>query len=742
MTSTRYWIGLFYLISILMPSALDGQNLVRNGDFNNLSLCPDDHGQIERAVDWRNPSDGSTDVYNRCAGAGPCITCVPNFLFSGFQEPVSGDGYAGMFTTWLINGNPIDYREYLQTELTSALIAGRAYQFTMYVSILDGNETASSAPQVHFSTNAFTRNNTRGFYDLTPQIDFDTVVTDLENWVELSACYVAQGGERFMTIGNFRDNTETILQDLGPNEEVNPYYLLDDISLVSLDEKIDSLLPDTVKRCSFETYEAILPAGFDYLWSDGTTDNPKTITRSGTYIVTANSECIQDGMDTVVVIIDDGLDLNLPDSVFICEGGDILLQPGGDIDTWLWSDGSMADSFLITGPGLFWVEVSNRCGTFRDSIFAIRVLDPVSDLPSDTLFCEGDSLWLTADPSLNPTWEGSIRSDSFLITEAGTYVLEVSNFCDIVTDIIQVYTSSPPVINNIADDFFCVGDSLQVVPEVIADDWQWFDGSQDSIKWIQQEGWIWIEASTDCGLIRDSIYLTEMSEPMSQIQADTMLCEGETWSISIPSDYTVLWNDGSTTNDYVIEDAGRYIVEISSVCGTVVDTTDVTVMDLPDLEVTTDDIELCLGDSVVLIATSPNAVVQWDDNTSPGSRLLVDEEGAYAVSAENECGITDDEVFVDVIDCGCQVFIPNSFTPNGDNINDQLEVFADCELKDIQMRIFSRWGELLFASDADAIYWDGTFNGEIMLPGVYIYTVNYAVAGTDYVRSGSVTLLK
>ena len=742
MTLTRYWIGLLYLTCILIPLGVDGQNLIRNGDFNDLTLCPDDHGQIERAANWRNPSDGSTDVYNRCAGAGPCVTCVPNFLNSGFQEPRSGDGYAGMFTTWLINGSPLDYREYLQTELTSTLVAGNSYQFTMFVSILDGNETASSAPQVYFSTDAFTRNNTRGFYDLTPQIDFDTVVTDLVNWVELTACFEAQGGERFMTIGNFRDNTETILVDLGSNEEVNPYYLLDDISLFSINESIDSLLPDTVKRCSFETYEAILPSGFDYLWSDGSTDNPKVFTRSGTYIVTVNSECIQDGMDTVVVIIDDGLDINLPDTVFICEGGDILLQPGGEIDSWLWSNGSRADSFLITGPGLVWVEVTNRCGTFRDSIFAIRVLDPASDLPSDTLFCEGDSLWLTADPSLNPVWEGNVRSDSFLITTAGTYVLEVSNFCDIVTDIIQVYTSTPPVINNLANTYFCEGDSLEVVPEIIADDWQWFDGSQDSSKWIQQEGWIWIEASTDCGLIRDSIFITEEGIPSTQIKADTMLCEGDSWTISISSDYDVLWNDGSTDNDYLIDDAGRYIVAVSSECGMLSDTTDVSFSALPDLVVADDEIDLCLGDSIILTASSTNGEVQWESNTAPGSNLLVKQAGIYKATASNECGLTEQEVEVDVIDCGCQVFVPNSFTPNGDNINDLLEVFADCELENIQMRIFSRWGELIFSSSPGEVFWNGTFNGENLLPGVYIYTVSYGVAGTDYVRSGSVTLLR
>lgn len=736
------WVKFLPFLLILLGQDLEGQNLVPNGDFSEFINCPDNVSQIERAAHWDNPSEGSPDFYHGCAGEGPCNSCVPYYLRDGYQESSFGNAYSGLFTVFFQGDSLTEYREYIQTQLLTPLIAGREYQFTMYICHADSCETVSNAPQVYFSQDSFTRATDQGFYDLVPQVVFDTIITEKDIWTRLTACYTAVGNEEFISIGNFLDNEETTLDTLLESRINSPYYLIDLVSVLPVDFPADSLLPENVTLCEGDTFKVTLPGGLDYVWSDGSTDNPRFITRTGRYIVTGSSNCIPQVSDTIIVRFDDRLDTRLPDSVFICENGDIRLDLGTGFDSQLWSDGSTADTFLITQPGLYWVEVTNECGTARDSIFATRILDPVSSLPSDTIFCEGDSLWLTADPELNPIWEGNNFTDSFLIREAGTYVLELSNFCDIVTDIIRVETLPRPEIDLGQDRFFCEGDSANVVPRVIADEWSWLDGTADSIRWIKEEGWIGIEAVSECGTIRDSVFIEEIGPPLSPFLGDTTLCEGKFWEISLPEDWDVRWSDGSTASDYLIDGPGTYSVEIGNACGSVSDSVNVEYIFLPDLELESEDLRLCLGDSVIVVAESVNGTVQWDDSTSTGNSLLVDSEGIYRVTAFNECGSVEGEVEVDVVNCGCRVYIPNAFSPNGDNINDELEVFAACELENIQMQIYSRWGELIFQSSPGNTFWDGRFEGEPLPPDVYVFYVQYEIAGDPFSRSGSVTLVR
>ncbi len=89
-----------------------------------------------------------------------------------------------------------------------------------------------------------------------------------------------------------------------------------------------------------------------------------------------------------------------------------------------------------------------------------------------------------------------------------------------------------------------------------------------------------------------------------------------------------------------------------------------------------------------------------------------------------------------------QVFIPDAFSPNGDNINDVLlvkGVFID----KFQMIILNRWGSVLFSTDNQKTGWDGTYNNEQMPEGTYIYKIEVIDAlGQPFVKTGTVLLLR
>jgi gliding motility-associated-like protein len=95
------------------------------------------------------------------------------------------------------------------------------------------------------------------------------------------------------------------------------------------------------------------------------------------------------------------------------------------------------------------------------------------------------------------------------------------------------------------------------------------------------------------------------------------------------------------------------------------------------------------------------------------------------------------------------IYSPNAFSPNGDGFNDEFTLFAKDGTAIIRhLRIFSRWGELLFegtdlAPGDLAGGWDGTFRGKAMDPGVYIYFAEVEWAdGRVRILKGDLTLIR
>lgn len=101
----------------------------------------------------------------------------------------------------------------------------------------------------------------------------------------------------------------------------------------------------------------------------------------------------------------------------------------------------------------------------------------------------------------------------------------------------------------------------------------------------------------------------------------------------------------------------------------------------------------------------------------------------------------------------CPLYVPNAFTPNGDDLNERFTVkhSEDCEMLSYNIKIFDRWGQLVFESD-DASFsrsWDGTLDGKPVQQGVYMYKisaklVNYNLQSEASLanRQGSLVLIR
>jgi gliding motility-associated-like protein len=86
--------------------------------------------------------------------------------------------------------------------------------------------------------------------------------------------------------------------------------------------------------------------------------------------------------------------------------------------------------------------------------------------------------------------------------------------------------------------------------------------------------------------------------------------------------------------------------------------------------------------------------------------------------------------------------IPNAFSPNSDNSNDELFVIG-AGITEMNLKIFNRWGELVFETEDQTIGWDGTYKGEPQELDVYVYTLNAVLDTGDKVsKKGNITLLR
>jgi gliding motility-associated-like protein len=118
------------------------------------------------------------------------------------------------------------------------------------------------------------------------------------------------------------------------------------------------------------------------------------------------------------------------------------------------------------------------------------------------------------------------------------------------------------------------------------------------------------------------------------------------------------------------------------------------------------------------------------------------------VTVTNEAGcVATDDVLVQV-NIVRPVYIPNVFSPNNDGINDRFTVYAGPAADFVEsLQIYSRWGELVFENsftpNDELAGWDGTFNGQLVNPGVFTYLARVHFLDQKVVNyAGTVTVLR
>ncbi len=223
----KVFLSLFFAV---IQMGLLAQNLVPNSSFENYAMCPDiNNFCIPLAIPWISPTSNVPIYYNECSTYS--WSSVPKNIF-GYHRSRTGKAYAGF---GVYASNVPELRQYIEVKLNDSLIQNQVYCVGFYVSLCESASCATNGLSAYFSPTPLSCP-ACSLLPYVPQINYlGNPITDTLNWVLISGTFIAQGGEQYVTIGNFNDDAHTSTKLVYANGNAAGYYYIDDVYVGSCD---------------------------------------------------------------------------------------------------------------------------------------------------------------------------------------------------------------------------------------------------------------------------------------------------------------------------------------------------------------------------------------------------------------------------------------------------------------------------------------------------------------------------
>jgi len=490
--------------------------------------------------------------------------------------------------------------------------------------------------------------------------------------------------------------------------------------------------------------------------------------------------------------------IELTEDTTICANAVIQLEvSGGDnVFSYQWNE---ADDGLscyascfnpIASPvetTLYNVTVTNMFGCSSQDSVEVGIVDQFQPFAGeDRIICSGSTIQLNTDFGINPIW---LVNSGLSCTECPDpmaqpldttqYIVKVTTAdlgCEVM-DTLTIFVVDEDDIDVGLDTTICLGDATTLNGGGVGTVTWTPGGSLDNDAVLNPEAfpaestvYTMSLENGEC-ILKDSVAIN-VRDKAAITASDVIICYGETVSLQARGAAdTYSWTsqgtdpvDPNDSNPRVSPIETTTYMVIGSLASCDSDTAFVTVEVLPAPNVTLPPLYRFFTDQIVHLKPvihnemeGPNYDFSW----SPSDELDCDdcrepiwdpqrERQAFTLKITNRetgCEATLETVAQFIESCPEDLIaVPNVFSPNGDGINDELEIFISPAVRQITyMRIFDRWGGQVFeATGMNEKPWDGKNKGIDVPVGVYIYILEAPceATGRSFQKSGDITIMR
>lgn len=490
-------------------------------------------------------------------------------------------------------------------------------------------------------------------------------------------------------------------------------------------------------------------AGSSYLWSNGATSQTIQASSPGTYWVevTTNS-CF--ASDTIVISSLPGPSVNLGNDTVLCTGANLTLDAQNNGVMYLWNDGSINQTLTVSTPGTYFVTINSGNCTASDTIQVQYETSPLN-LGPDTEICS--PIVLDAGSSaVNYLWSDGSTNQTFQANNIGTYWVDITTANCSYSDTIElslgsIHTGLP------IDTTLCQTNGNLILDAQNANaSFLWQDGSTNQTYTANGAGTYWVTTSLDWCETTDTVHVF-LSNPIASFDVvDTVGC-GNFNTLFIDQSSSILdpiiswnWNFGDGTSsvmqnpEHAFAASGIYTVILTVTteggCSHVYSrNVEIVINPIPNADFSYSPIDPQVGETIFF--TDQSSVVFswfWEFGNGNNSDLqhpsfVFEQEGNHVITlvVTDPNGCSDSIQRIISLSNDIIFYIPNAFTPNGDEHNNSFHVVFDSNVDktDFQFSIYSRWGELIFESFDPEIGWDGTFKDKPVQDGIYTWVVTF-----------------
>ena len=689
---------------------------------------------VSMLINWYDPTMASSDYFNSNVDTtylNSAYSVPSNFV--GSQSAHSGNAYAG----YSISMNVYPYYEYISVKLKQMLQANKRYCVQYFASQAD-----RSIPMLQNIGIAFHPDSLTDFFptqqpwiyaplaDFSPQILNTTVqITDKNLWYELKGSFIANGDERYLTMGCFADSGQLQIINSTTGNSPENYVYIDDVSVTELKalHSRDTLIcANTVFPITIKAYP-----NFDYyIWSTGDTTRTISINGPGDYYITAASWC---GVttDTITVAYFDsslfyeylGVDLNLcPDQFPYL----LHTNPLG-LTNYSWSNGDTTQSILLNQGGQYVLTAQSQCHVMKDTILINVLAAPAVQLGNDTILCNNQSLNLIANAAQSYLWSTNESTQNITVNLTGNYYVNItySNGCS-VSDTISITAYNPInyMLNLGNDTAYCETDfpiQLQT-NNLLFDTYLWSTGSSTNITIATSAGNYFLSANYICGQVTDTITLNLAPNPILNLGNDTTLCIGQQITLKAGNHSSYAWSNQSIDSIITIDETGNYSV-------TVTNTFDCIANDNIQVNFMQETAQLLPNDTALYANAFPytinlsNQYYNYQSNqfTINNLQLTLNSEGSYYLNATDNSGCLVSDTFKISLKI-FELIVPSIIPKNQNFIINNLP--ANSSLK-----VFDALGQIVYQSNN----YQNNFI-PLVANAVYLVELVYDVGGASKIK--------